>query len=296
MNSTASQNDDVWTVRRILGWTTDFLKQKGIESARLEAELLLACARNCQRIRLYTDFESPLTDDERSRMRSFVQRRAKREPLAYITGHREFYGRDFAVGPGVLVPRPETEALIDVCLEHIPVDQPSRLVEIGFGSGCIAVTLAKQRPQCSVTATDVSDDALKFATANVQHHQVMDRVRLLSGSLFAPITADGGEAGFDGIVSNPPYIPDDELAGLQPEVSEHEPAVALAAGADGLDVVRPLIATAPSVLKPGGWIALEVDPSQCSAVAAMLDDCGFGRVRIHQDLNHADRIVEARRE
>ena len=292
MSSTARQDDDVWTVRRILTWTTDFLKQKGIESARLEAELLLAHARQCPRIRLYTDFETPLSDDERTRMRGFVQRRATREPLAYITGRREFYGRDFEVGPGVLVPRPETETLIDVCLERIPTDQPSRILEVGFGSGCIAVTLALQRPKCSVTATDISADAVRFATGNVGRHKVEARVTLLNGSLFEPVAAADTEARFDGIVSNPPYIRNDELSDLQPEVAQYEPHSALVAGADGLDVVRQLIAGAPAMLKPHGWMILEVDPAQCSTVSRLLAEAGFQQTKVFKDLNQEDRIVQ----
>ncbi|MEN9557155.1 MAG: Release factor glutamine methyltransferase, partial [Planctomycetota bacterium] len=135
---TPASETDRWTVQRILEWTAGFLKQKGVESPRLEAELLLAFARKCPRIRLYTDFTEPLSDEQRAVMRELVQRRAKREPLAYLVGTREFYGRSFEVGPGVLIPRPETETLIDVCLERIPSDTASHVVEVGFGSGCIS--------------------------------------------------------------------------------------------------------------------------------------------------------------
>jgi release factor glutamine methyltransferase len=194
---------DVWTVRRILEWTTGFLKQKGVESPRLEAELLLAHARHCQRIRLYTDIDTELTDAERTQMRESVQRRSKREPLAYIVGTREFYGRSFEVGQGVLIPRPETETLVDVCLERIPKDQSRTIAEVGFGSGCIAITIARQRPNCTVYATDNSPRAMELASRNVEKLDVASRVNLLAGDLLQPLLATGIR--FDGLVSNPPY-------------------------------------------------------------------------------------------
>ena len=280
---------DVWTVRRILEWTAGFLKQKGVESSRLEAELLLAHARQCQRIRLYTDIDSELTEAQRTQMRESVQRRAKREPLAYIIGTREFYGRSFEVGPGVLIPRPETETLVDVCLERIPKDQPRTVVEVGFGSGCIAITIARQRPLCRVVATDLSERAMEIATRNVQKLEVTDRVTLLAGDVLQPLL--GGSV-FDGLISNPPYIRDDERDSLQPEVAQHEPAEALFAGTDGLDIVRRIAADASKVLKPGAFIALELDPAQCETVASLLKMSGFTLTSIRRDLSGNERIVE----
>lgn len=291
MPEPTSPTDDVWTVQRILTWTTEFLAGKGVESARREAELLLAHARKCQRIRLYTDFDVPLTDDERSRMRGFVQQRSQRVPLAYITGRREFYGRDFAVGQGVLIPRPETETLVDVCLEVIPEDQPARIIEVGFGSGCIAITLARQRPLLSAIAIDPSPQAFEFASINVNEHKVADRVSLMRGSTFEPLESDMEPV--DGIVSNPPYVRIDEMAELEPEVSRHEPHEALVSGDDGLDVVREIVLQASRYLKPGGWIALEVDPSQCETVVQLLHASNFQHGVIRRDLNGSDRVVSA---
>ena len=281
---------DVWTVRRILEWTTGFLKQKGVDSPRLEAELLLAHARQCQRIRLYTDIDDALSESERLQMRESVQRRAKRVPLAYIIGTREFYGRSFEIGQGVLIPRPETETLVDVCLEHIPKDHPRTVVEVGFGSGCIAVTIARQRPLCRVTATDLSERAMEIATRNVQKLEVADRVTLLSGDVLEPLL--GGGVLFDGLISNPPYIRDDERESLQPEVAQHEPAEALFAGKDGLDIVRRIAADCPKILKPGAFIALELDPTQCEIVSALLKSSGFSQTDIRRDLCGNARIVE----
>jgi len=274
-SSDQSANDN-WTVQRILEWTTGFLKQKGVESPRLEAELLLAHARKCPRIRLYTDFAVLLTDDERTEMRQMVQRRAKREPLAYIVGIREFYGRPFEVTAAVLIPRPETEVLVDECLELIPRDEDREIVEVGFGSGCICITIAKQRPSCSIVATDLSEKALDVAARNVLKHEVGDRITLLTGDTLIPLLSTGRR--FDGLVSNPPYIRLDERDSLQPELSDHEPSEALFSGVDGLDVVRRIVEQSKSILKPGAFIALELDPAQCNTVRQLLQDSGFENV------------------
>lgn len=293
MNSPANQSassSEGWTVQRILEWTATFLKQKGVESPRLEAELLLAHARKCPRIRLYTDFTELLTDGERAIMRELVQRRAKREPLAYIVGTREFYGRSFEVGAGVLVPRPETETLVDVCLERIPKEADREILEVGFGSGCVCITIARQRPLCCVVATDISAAAMEIASKNMEKHGVSKNVTLLSGDVLDPVKDHGRR--FDGLVSNPPYIRDGERAGLEPEVALHEPEDALFSGADGLNVVRKIVQQAPAVLKPGAFIAMELDPSQCEQVAAMLKTSGFTDVAIRRDLSGNERVVE----
>lgn len=284
--------DDVWTVQRILQWTTQFLQSKGVESPRLEAELLLAHARKCQRIHLYTSLDVELTDQERTAMRSFVKRRAVREPLAYITGSREFYGREFAVGQDVLVPRPETETLIDVCLDLIPKEPSATIAEVGFGSGCISITLAKQRPHLKIIAGDLSESAMHFATQNGEKHDVAKRIQwtLADGISGLNLTAEQSIAG---IVSNPPYIREDELPGLEPEVRLHESKEALVSGEDGLDLVRRLIVEASSVLQKDGWMVLEVDPAQCATVEQLYLQAGFQSAKTHQDLNGSDRIVSA---
>ena len=285
--------DDVWTVQRILVWTTDYLAKTGIESARLDAELLCAHARHCQRIRLYTDFSVPMTDVERGRMREYVRRRAAREPLAYITGKREFYGRDFEVGTGVMVPRPETETLIDLALEHIPDDRPSRFVEVGFGSGCIAVTLAIQKPRCLIRASDISAACCEYAGRNAAAHGVADRIELVHGDGLSVVKRLMGNSTCDGLVSNPPYVCDHEIRDLQPEVADHEPREALLSGADGLDLIRQLIPDSARLLRPGGWIGLECDPAQCIRVSQLLRDTGFTEPQIHRDFRDTDRIGTA---
>ncbi|MFM7835083.1 MAG: peptide chain release factor N(5)-glutamine methyltransferase [Planctomycetaceae bacterium] len=295
MSSTASNSNpgtDDWTIQRILEWTTGFLKQKGIESPRVEAELLLAHARKCPRIRLYTDFNSVLTDSERAAMRELVQRRAKREPIAYIIGSREFYGRPFDVAPAVLIPRPETETLVDVCLELLPPTEPVRIIEVGAGSGCISISLALQRPNSTLHASDISEQALEIARRNAQKHSVADRIQLVVGSALLPFLEQSLSC--DAIVSNPPYIRDDEKETLAPEIRDHEPPQALFAGSDGLDVVRLILAHAGKLLKPGGFIALELDPAQCPATCQLLLDAGFTNTRIHPDLAGLSRVVSTK--
>lgn len=289
--SNAASTDDVWTVERILTWTTDYLLKQGVESARLEAELLCAHARQCQRIRLYTDFDVPLTDAERKRMREYVRRRAAREPLAYITGVREFYGRNFQVSAGILIPRPETETLVDLSLERLPADGPCRVLEVGFGSGCIAITLAAQRPQCRVIAYDISGVCYEVAQQNAKKYDVADRVDLIQADASEAL-ADMEVAGsFDAFISNPPYVCEGELPDLQPEVSQHEPREALVSGKDGLDLIRRLIPLAMPLLKPRAWIGLECDPAQCETVAELMTVAELSNVSIHQDHREIDRIV-----
>lgn len=292
MNQPASTND-VWTIQRILAWTTDYLAERGIESARLESELLCAHARQCQRIHLYTDFDVPMTEAERARMREYVQRRASREPLAYITGQREFYGRRFEVGVGVLIPRPETETLIDLALEQIPNDRPAHFAEVGFGSGCIAVTLALQKPQCTITACDVSEVCCEYARRNAEIHEVADRIQFVHGDGVRALREQLGDTPCDGLISNPPYVCDHELESLQPEVLNHEPRRALAAGADGLDVIRELIPQSGELLRPGGWIGLECDPEQCGPVVELMTASGLQQPQVHRDFRDVDRIVTA---
>jgi len=285
--------DDIWTVERILNWTADYLTKCGVESARLEAELLCAHARQCQRIRLYTDYDVPLTDVERARMRDYVQRRAAREPLAYITGKREFYGRNFEVGAGILIPRPETETLIDLALEQIPDDRPSTFCEVGFGSGCIAITLAVQKPKCRIIAGDVSEVCCEYAQRNAAIHSIGDRIDFVHGDGLRALRPRLGDSLCDGFVSNPPYVCEHEMQDLQPEVGRHEPRTALLSGADGLDLIRQLIPDAATMLKPGGWLGLECDPAQCSKVEELLGDAGFVNIRTHRDHRDVDRIVTA---
>ncbi|MCC7422192.1 MAG: peptide chain release factor N(5)-glutamine methyltransferase [Planctomycetaceae bacterium] len=292
-----SASSETWTVQRILEWTTAHLKKHGSDTPRLDAEILLAHARHCRRLDLYTRFDDVLTEDERTTMRDLVQRRAKHEPVAYLVGRREFYGLPFRVTSDVLIPRPDTETLVMELLEALKPTTEPRLLDIGTGSGCIAITAAKQRPDARVTAIDRSEAALAVARDNAETLGVSDRVEFLHGDLFAPLRASGSNAAsFDAVASTPPYIREDEFDGLQPDVRLHEPRIALVAGGDGLDVARRLIAESPEFLKPGGRLMLEIAPEQAEAVRTLLETQGsFDEVRLIKDLNRDLRVASARK-
>ncbi len=226
---TRSHAPDEWTVKRILDWTTEHLKKHGSESARLDAEILLAHARGCKRIELYTRYEEPLTDPQRALMRDLVRRRANAEPVAYLVGYKEFFSLPFKVTPDVLIPRPETETLVLEAVEIAKSSTAERitLLDLCTGSGCIAVAAAKAMPKFEVTATDLSEAALVIARHNAEANGVRGRVSFLGGDLFAAVPA---ETRFDLIASNPPYVSDAEYESLAPDIRLHEPASALLAG------------------------------------------------------------------
>lgn len=292
MNAAVEETTDStedWTIRRIIEWTTAFLARHESESPRLDAELMLAHALECQRIQLYTNYDQHPTPSERQRMRELVQRRALHEPVSYLVGHREFFGLDFHLTADVLIPRPETELLvleaIDACRAR---NERCRIAEVGVGSGCISVALATNLPRATVTATDISRPALAVAKQNTIKHGVADRVNLLEGSCFDPIPADQR---FQMIVSNPPYVTDSEYDSLQPEIRLHEPRTALTAGADGLDVIRRLIHEAPQRLVVGGHLMIELDPAQAATARTLMAPDLWSEVRAVKDLNGQERIV-----
>ena len=222
--------DDAWTIRRLLGWTADFLRKKGNESPRLEAEILLAHALGCPRIELYTRSDEEPPEPTRTAFKALLKRRLDGEPVAHLVGKREFYALPFKVTPDVLVPRPETELLVMKCLEHVKPAADPRVLDVGTGSGCVAVAVAKNHKTARVTAADASPAALAVARENAAANGVAERVRFLEGDLFAAVPA--GET-FDAVASNPPYIATAEIATLQPEVRDREPRPPWTAGRTG---------------------------------------------------------------
>jgi release factor glutamine methyltransferase len=279
-----------WTIREVLDWTTRDFEGRGIESARLDAELLVANALGIDRIGLYLDLNRPLLEAERSAIRPLVARRREREPVAYILGHRDFYGRRFRVTPDVLIPRSDTETLVEHALEHIPVDAPCRVLDVGTGSGAIAVTIAAERPLCEVTATDISEAALQVAADNAEHLGVGNRVSFEHADLLS------GSAQYDVIVSNPPYIASAELEGLQAEVRTHEPNAALEAGEDGLDVIRGLLGAAEAATPGGARMLIEVGAGQAEQVLELARErSAWELVQVYPDLNRIERVVHLRR-
>lgn len=294
--SRLSQRSDtitnVWTTRRILEWTIEHLSRHGSETPRLDAEVLLAHAWGCPRIQLYTRYDDLVQTDVRTRMRELVKRRAAAEPVAYLVGHREFFSLDFRVTPDVLIPRPDTETLVVEALERLkPLAKPN-VLDFCTGCGCVAVAVAKNHPGAQLTATDVSPAALNIARGNAERHGVAERIHCLEGDLSSPLPA---EARFDMIVSNPPYVRTEELPELDPQVSRHEPRLALDGGPDGLDVIRRIIVEAPRHLIPDGRLLLECSPEQAAAVSRLLSECGrFVDVRTCADLSGTPRVVLGR--
>jgi len=279
-----------WTIREVLDWTTQDFAGRGIASPRLDAELLVAKALGTDRVGLYLDLNRPLVDQERSAIRPLVARRREREPVAYILGHRDFYGRRFKVTPDVLIPRPDTETLVEHALECIPEDVPCRVLDVGTGSGAIAVTIAAERPLAQVTATDISEAALKIASENAERLEVAGRIRFERANLLS------GAEQYDVIVSNPPYITVSEMKTLQAEVREYEPVTALEAGEDGLDVVRALLATAEPVTANGAQMLIEVGSGQAAAVVDFAaEHTAWQLVAVYPDLNRIERVVHLRR-
>lgn len=276
---------DTWTVQRVLTWTAQHFEKKGIDSPRLTADLLLSHVLGTPRVRLYMDMERPLHKEELAAFRALIERRISGEPTQYLTGAREFYGRPFRVDARVLIPRPETELLVEAVLRDLPKDRPARLLDLCTGSGCIAVTLAVERPLAQVTAVDLSPDACAVARANAEALGVADRVSVLEGDLFGAVPPG---ARFEAIASNPPYIASGEIAGLSAEV-RREPRLALDGGPEGLDLIQRLVREARGFLTPGGLLAMEIGETQGPRVKGLLEEAGYADARVEKDLERRDR-------
>jgi len=289
-----------WTVLDLLRWTTQHFSERGIETPRLDAECLLAFALDCDRLRLYVDYEKPVEENERARFRDLVRERGTlRVPVALLTGRREFWSLPLRVSRDVLVPRPDTETLVAAALDCIPDrDAEVAVLDVGTGSGAIALAIASERAKARVTATDISAAALAVARENAEALALADRVRFLEGSLFEPFSITGGLRGgetFDLIVSNPPYVAERDRATLPPEL-RHEPASALFAGPDGTDVLRAIAAQVGAVLAPGGSVLVELDPRQVDVICGWFREAGLARIEVHRDAAGRQRVVSARRE
>ncbi len=286
-----------WTVGRLLTWTADYLKRQGAETPRLEAEILLATARGCQRIELYTAFNEPVDETVRALFRDLVKRRSAGEPVAYLVGFREFYSLNFEVNSDVLIPRPETEDLVmrvvDLCRQQADDRPPIRIADVGTGSGAIAVCVARHVPRSRITAIDISPAALEVAGRNAVRHQVADRIELLCGDLLAPLAS---EARFDYIVSNPPYVSRNEWEALKPDIRQHEPREALVGGETGVEIIERLVPQAADHLVDGGWLLVEISPMIVDAVKSVFQagSC-FEAISVLNDSAQQPRIAQARR-
>lgn len=284
---------EVWTLGRLLTWTTNFLKEKQADSPRLDAEVLLAHLLGVQRIALYTRFDEVANDDIRTKYRQLVKQRVEGCPVAYLVGFKEFYNLRFTVSPAVLIPRPETELLV---LEAIRIAKPMtapRIVDVGTGSGAIALTLAKHLPHAKVTAIDISPDALAVAMKNAEQLGLTSRVRFIQGDLLAPVANEA----FDLVVSNPPYIASDVIPTLPNNVKNYEPQLALDGGPGGTAIIERLAQQAKPLLVPGTHLLLEIGADQGKSVPTLLQNLkGYGPVTVLPDHAGLPRIVKAVRQ
>lgn len=285
------------SLRQALQSGVQCLSRAGIDTARLDAEVLLGHVLAMTREQLVSMSDMPMTDDQTQRYEATLRRRLEREPVAYITGHQEFWSLDFHVTPDVLIPRPETENLVEVALSvaaGMIHAAPMKILEIGTGSGAVAISLAKELASAELWATDVSTAAIAIARGNATRNGMSGKIKFLYGDLFAPIEAEAGE--FTLIVANPPYVRGEEIAGLAPEVSHWEPREALDGGVDGLDFYRWIAARASSYLALRGAVALEIGSDMGEAVAKMFDANGrYESAKIFQDYAGRDRVVVAQK-
>ena len=292
-DSGAPGAQDPWTIRRVIAWGTDDLKKRGSSSPRLDVELLLGLVLRLDRVHLIIEGARPLEKAELARYRELHTRRRAGEPVAYLLGQREFYGRMFQVDRRVLIPRPETELLVEVGLARTAhVALSARVLDLCTGSGCVAITLARERPTTRVLGTDVSEGAIAVAEENATRLGAVSNCGLFVSDVFAQIDR---RLRFELITANPPYIPAPEIPGLQVDIRGFEPHLALVGGEDGLDLVRRIVAEAPAYLAKGGVLAMELASGQAPEVAALLAESGYRDVEIAKDLGGHERVVSARR-
>ncbi|MGD1915344.1 MAG: peptide chain release factor N(5)-glutamine methyltransferase [Phycisphaerales bacterium] len=290
MSATANEP---WTTRKLLDWLRGALKDKGGEDSRLCAEMLVARVLVCPRLKLYMEVARPASPDELSQLRSLAKRALAHEPVQYLVGEASFYGISLKADKRALIPRPETQALVDEAVETIKTieDRPPRVADVCTGSGCVAIAIASQAPDSIVLASDIDSEALALATENVERHDLAERVSLFQGNLLAALPA--GDP-FDAIVANPPYIPDDEWESVAANVKDHEPTHALRGGTDGLDFVQRIIDGAFDRLQPGGLLAIEVAASRADEAVELVGASPYANeVGIVRDFTGRPRVVRA---
>ncbi len=288
-------SNKIWSVMDLLDWTVGYFQQHGIPNPRLDAEVLLGHLLEKTRLQLYLHFEMPVFQEHLTPFRELIKKRIAHTPVSYLTNRKEFMSLDFYVDERVLIPRPETEQLVETIL-ITKTETPQRLLELGTGSGVIATSLALQQPEWEIVATDISEPALTVAQKNAETHACAAQIKFLSGDLFEPIEAinTNGNTRFDWIVCNPPYVKNTERDTLSPDVRDYEPEIALFAGDDGLVVIRRLIAEAPKHLAPGGKLIFEIGERQADSVRALIDaESTYCTYELFKDYAEKERIVLA---
>ncbi len=277
-----------WTILEVLDWTRGHFENKGLDNPRLDAEILIAHALDTQRVMLYARYDQQLQPDELTTIRELVKRRANFEPVAYLLGNREFWSLDLKVTPATLIPRPDTEVLVQATLNFIKDRDSAVIVDVGTGSGCVALALASERKEDRVIATDISEDAIKVAQENADALNLSEQLVFLHGSLLEPVDR---MVRADAIVANLPYIPSGECEKLMPDVRDHEPRSALDGGEDGLDLIRQLILQAPLYLQVGGLLALEAGAEQVPHLEELLPSGVWNQAEIHEDIAGRPRVM-----
>jgi release factor glutamine methyltransferase len=285
-----------WTVKKLLDWITKYLDEKGVDSARLCAELLLGHVLGLERIHLYTNFDKPVSQSDLDQLHSLVKRAGNQEPVQYLVGKTEFYSMEIEVSTNCLIPRPETELLVEYAIEFLRSRQGPQLVcDLCTGSGCIAVAIAKNHPETKIIGTDICDKALTMADTNVKKHNLSDQIELLCGDLFEPLVPQLDKAKFDLVVSNPPYVSTKEYEKLDKNIKEYEPSHALLAGVEGLDYYQKICSKIGEFLKGDSAVIIEIGYTQGQEVKDLIHNTGlFAEVQIIQDIHSHDRIVVAK--
>ncbi len=288
---------EIWTIKKLLEWVSGYLEEKGVDSPRLSAELLLGHVLELERIQLYTLFDRAVDPPKLAQLRELVKRAGEHEPVAYLVGRCEFYSLPLTITPDCLIPRPETESLVEKAILFLRQrDGTQHVLDLCTGSGCIAAAIAKNVKEASLIATDISDAAMKVAAENIEKLKLAEKVKLLCGDLFDPIIEGLDAARFDLIVTNPPYVSEPEYKALDRNVKDYEPAHALLAGADGLDVYKRILEQVDDFLKPDGALMMEIGYAQGPAIGKLLENTGiFKTITIEKDFANNDRIAIAKK-
>ncbi len=282
-----------WTIKKLLEWITEYLKDKGVDSPRFATELLLSHVLEMKRIELYTNYSKPVAKPDLDKLHKLVKRAAENEPIQYLVGRTQFYSLEIQVSPACLIPRPETEQLVEISIDFLKTRRGhQKILEPCTGSGCISIALAKNFPDCDIVSTDISESALSVAEKNIENHSLRDQTKLLKGNLYDPLIPEMEDEQFDLIVSNPPYVTNAEYEKLEENVKEYEPRRALLAGEYGTDVIEPLIEKAAEFLKSGGSLIFEIGYQQANLVKQLINENkNFENVNIFKDFQKNDRIA-----